>query len=168
MAGRDRSHPPRSAGTTHRCDHSVGDMSAPEPDPTPLGLAHPEMPGALRALLLATGGAGVSWPRCVLPFGAVAVLAGAAATTITFSLRGPRLDLAQGASLAALGVGLGLLIATFLCWHARRRQRAGHREREGAVDALSPPTPHQGQNEPVVSSLQVAETPSPDPVFLDP
>lgn len=109
-------------------------MSAPEPPPAAPasppgpGLVHPEPPGVLRALLLATGGAGGSWPRCILPFGAVAVLAGAAATAITFSLRGPRLDLAQGSSLAALSAGLGLLTAAFLCWRARRRRRAGRRE----------------------------------------
>lgn len=95
-------------------------MSGPEPQPAPA-----EAPEVLQALLLATGGADGSWPRCVLPFGAVALLAGAAATAITFSLRGPRLDLAQGSALAALGSGLGLLAAAFLCWRARRRQRAG-------------------------------------------
>ncbi|EHA99242.1 hypothetical protein GW7_05017 [Heterocephalus glaber] len=110
--------------------HHVGGMSRPElstPEPTPLGLASPDSPGALRTLLLATGGAGHSWPRCILPFGAVALLAGAAATAITFSLRGPRLDLAQGASLAALGVGLGLLAASFLCWRAQRLSRRAGR-----------------------------------------
>lgn len=106
------------------CSLRIAGMSAAEPPPAAEAL---EPPGALRALLLATGGAGVSWPRCVLPFGAVALLAGAAATAITFSLRGPRLDLAQGSALAALGAGLGLLAAAFLCWRARRRrrQRAG-------------------------------------------
>lgn len=101
---------------------------ATAPAPSPPGLAPPEPLGALRALLLATGGAGGSWPRCVLPFGALAVLAGAAATAITFSLRGPLLDLAQGASLAALGGGLGLLTAAFLCWRGRRAGRGGRRE----------------------------------------
>lgn len=114
--------------------HPERDMSAPEPPPAAPAEspAPPEPPGALRALLLATGGAGGSWPRCVLPFGVVALLAGAAATAITFSLRGPRLDLAQGSALAVLGAGLGLLAAAFLCWRARRRRRraarAGRRE----------------------------------------
>lgn len=105
----------------------VGGMSAPEPPPAAPAepLASPEPPGALRALLLATGGVGGSWPRCVLPFGVVALVTGAAATAITFSLRGPRLDPEQGVALAALGAGLGLLAAAFLCWHARRRRRAG-------------------------------------------
>lgn len=107
--------------------HLVGNMRSPEslPEPTLPGLASPEPPGALRALFLATGGAGSSWSRCVLPFGALVVLAGAAGTGITFSLCGPCLDLAQSMSLAALGVGLGLLTATFLCWRARRQRRAG-------------------------------------------
>lgn len=107
--------------------HLVGNMRSPEslPEPTLPGLASPEPPGALHALFLATGGAGGSWSRCVLPFGALAVLAGAAGTGITFSLCGPSLDLAQSVSLAALGVGLGLLTATFLCWRARRQRRAG-------------------------------------------
>lgn len=105
-------------------------MSAPEPPPAvpaePLAPpAVPEPPGALRALLLATGGVGGSWPRCVLPFGAVTLLAGAAATAITFSLRGPHLDLEQGVALTTLGAGLGLLAAAFLCWRARRQRRAG-------------------------------------------
>ncbi|XFF91264.1 hypothetical protein AB1E18_017483 [Capra hircus] len=114
-AGSTHTHPERSP--------RVAGMSAAEPPPAAEAL---EPPRALRALLLATGGAGGSWPRCVLPFGAVALLAGAAATAITFSLRGPRLDLAQGSALAALGAGLGLLAAAFLCWRARRRrQRAG-------------------------------------------
>lgn len=107
--------------------HLFGNMRAPEflPEPTVPGLASPDSPGALHALFLATGGAGGSWPRCVLPFGALAVLAGAAGTGITFSLCGPCLDLAQSMSLAALGGGLGLLTATFLCWRAQRRRRAG-------------------------------------------
>nr|CAI9708546.1 unnamed protein product [Rangifer tarandus platyrhynchus] len=109
-------------------------MSAAEP---PLAAEALEPPGALRALLLATGGAGGSWPRCVLPFGAVALLAGAAATAITFSLRGPRLDLAQGSALAALGAGLGLLSAAFLCWRARRRRR----QRAGRGGRREPGTP---------------------------
>ncbi|CAK7304928.1 Transmembrane protein 100 [Vulpes lagopus] len=106
-------------------------MSAPEPPPAaPVEpLAPPEPPGALRALLVATGGVGGSWPRCVLPFGAVTLLAGAAATAITFSLRGPHMDLEQGVALATLGAGLGLLAAALLCWGARRRAgRAGRRE----------------------------------------
>lgn len=101
-------------------------MSAPEVPPVAPAEA-PGLPGALRALLLATGGAGGSWPRCVLPFGAVALLAGAAATAITFSLRGPRLDLAQGSALGALGAGLGLLLGALLCWGAPGRRR-GRRE----------------------------------------
>ena len=107
--------------------HLVGNMRSPEslPEPTLPGLASPEPPGALHALFLATGGAGGSWSRCGLPFGALAGLAGASGTGITFSLCGPCLDLAQSMSLAALGVGLGLLTATFLCWRARRSKRAG-------------------------------------------
>lgn len=106
--------------------HLVGNMRTPEslPEPTQPGLESPEPLGAVHALFLATGGAGSSWSRCILPFGALAVLAGAAGTGITFSLCGPCLDLPQSMSLAALSVGLGLLTATFLCWRARRR-RAG-------------------------------------------
>lgn len=106
--------------------HLVGNMrtSEPLPEPTLPDLASTESPGALHTLFLATGGAGGSWPRCVLPFGALAVLAGAAGTGITFSLCGPCLDLVQSMSLAAFGAGLGLLSATFLCWRTRQR-RAG-------------------------------------------
>ncbi|XP_042554080.1 transmembrane protein 100-like [Dipodomys spectabilis] len=126
------------------------------PEPRPAGPAEPPAPrepaAALRALLVATGGAGRSWPRCVLPFGALATLAGAAATAITFSLRGPRLDLAQGAALAALAAGLGLLAAAFLCWRARRRRRrrrragdargaAGAGDARGAAGAADAPPP---------------------------
>ncbi|MEJ1287481.1 tubulin epsilon and delta complex 2 [Cricetulus griseus] len=85
--------------------------------------------------LLCEGGG--SWPRCVLPFGALAVLAGAAGTGITFSLCGPCLDLAQSMSLAALGAGLGLLTATFLCWRTRRRRRG----RAGFVEQREPGHP---------------------------
>lgn len=82
--------------------HLVGNMrtSEPLPEPTLPDLASTESPGALHTLFLATGGAGGSWPRCVLPFGALAVLAGAAGTGITFSLCGPCLDLVQSMSLA--------------------------------------------------------------------
>lgn len=106
--------------------HLVGNMrtSEPLPEPTLPDLASTESPGALHTLFLATGGAGGSWPRCVLPFGALAVLAGAAGTGITFSLCGPCLDLVQSMSLAAFGAGLGLLSVTFLCWRTRQR-RAG-------------------------------------------
>eukprot|EP00069_Balaena_mysticetus_P020164 bmy_02725T0 len=75
-------------------------MSAAE-RPPPAPAEAPEPHGALRSLLLATGVAGGSWPRCILPFGAVVLLAGAAATAITFSLRGPRLDLAHGSARAS-------------------------------------------------------------------
>lgn len=104
-----RSHPDHG--------HLVGNMrtSEPLPEPTLPDLASTESPGALHTLFLATGGAGGSWPRCVLPFGALAVLAGAAGTGITFSLCGLCLDLVQSMSLAAFGAGLGLLSATFLC-----------------------------------------------------
>lgn len=113
-----RSHPDHG--------HLVGNMrtSEPLPEPTLPDLASTESPGALHTLFLATGGAGGSWPRCVLPFGALAVLAGAAGTGITFSLCGLCLDLVQSMSLAAFGAGLGLLSATFLCWRTRQR-RAG-------------------------------------------
>jgi hypothetical protein len=133
-------------------------------EPPELAAPGPEPPGALRALLLATGGAGVSWPRCVLPFGALAVLAGAAAMAITFSLRGPRLDLAQGVSLATLGTGLGLLAAAFLCWRAQRR-RAGRRGAAGAEDTLGPcagPPPSEtkaGGAPPPSSAARVGEAP---------
>lgn len=113
-----RSHPDHG--------HLVGNMrtSEPLPEPTLPDLASTESPGALHTLFLATGGAGGSWPRCILPFGALAVLAGAAGTGITFSLCGLCLDLVQSMSLAAFGAGLGLLSATFLCWRTRQ-QRAG-------------------------------------------
>lgn len=113
-----RSHPDHG--------HLVGNMrtSEPLPEPTLPDLASTESPGALHTLFLATSGAGGSWPRCVLPFGALAVLAGAAGTGITFSLCGLCLDLVQSMSLAAFGAGLGLLSATFLCWRTRQR-RAG-------------------------------------------
>lgn len=120
---------------THPERPRVGGMSAPEPPPAAPAepLASPDPPGALRALLLATGGVGGSWPRCLLPFGVVALMTGAAATAITFSLRGPRLDLEQGVALAALGAGLGLLAAALLCWHARRRRAGPAGQREPAT-----------------------------------
>lgn len=124
VAGEDLSGVCTSAYTHPERGPCVSGMTAPE-SRAAAPAALPDPPGALRALLLATGDAGGSWPRCVLPFGAVALLAGGAATAITFSLRGPRLDLAQGVSLAALGAGLGLLAAAFLCWRARRRRRWG-------------------------------------------
>lgn len=119
--------------------HLVGNMRTPEPLAAPAlpDLVSPETPGALHTLFLATGGAGGSWAPCILPFGALAVLAGAAGTGITFSLCGPSLDLAQSMSLAALGAGLGLLTATFLCWRTRRRRR----RRAGLVERREPGAP---------------------------
>ncbi|XP_044533218.1 transmembrane protein 100-like [Gracilinanus agilis] len=106
------------------------------PAPTPATPAPALGPaGPLHTLALATGGAGSSWHRCIFPFGAVSTLVGAAATGITFSLRGPRLDLAQGVSVAALGSGLGLLTAAFLCWRARRGRR---RQRERDEEPRTP------------------------------
>lgn len=115
--------------------HLVGNMrtSEPLPKPTLPDLASIESPGALHTLFLATGGAGGSWPRCVQPFGALAVLGGAAGTGITF-LCGPCLNLVQSMSLAALGAGLGLLYATFLCWRTRQR-RAGLAEQQRETGA---------------------------------
>lgn len=130
-------HPPRPelSGSGMSTPGSQAEEATSDPVPSPPGPIPPEPLGTLRTLLLATGGAGSSWPCCVLPFGALATLAGAAATAITFSLRGPLLDLAQSASLAALGGGLGLLIAACLCWHTRRWRRrreggGGRRELE--------------------------------------
>ncbi|XP_006893950.1 PREDICTED: uncharacterized protein C16orf59 homolog [Elephantulus edwardii] len=101
------SHP-----ATPLCSPCSVSMSVLDPAPAPRG---PTFHEALGELLLATGGAGGSWPSCLLPFGVLALVAGASSTAITFSLGGPRLDLAQGASLATLGTGLGLLVVALLC-----------------------------------------------------
>uniref|UniRef100_A0A8C8E4Q7 Transmembrane protein 100 n=1 Tax=Otus sunia TaxID=257818 RepID=A0A8C8E4Q7_9STRI len=80
-------------------------------------------------LALATGGTEKSWYRCIFPFGIVSVVIGVAATCITFTINGPQMDIAKVVSVATLIFGVGLLVAAYVCWRARReRQRQRQRQ----------------------------------------
>uniref|UniRef100_A0A8C4JGJ5 TM100 protein n=1 Tax=Dromaius novaehollandiae TaxID=8790 RepID=A0A8C4JGJ5_DRONO len=80
-------------------------------------------------LALATGGTEKSWYRCIFPFGIVSVVIGIAATCITFTINGPQMDIAKVVSVATLIFGVGLLVAAYVCWRAKReRQRKRQRE----------------------------------------
>uniref|UniRef100_A0A672TPW0 Transmembrane protein 100 n=1 Tax=Strigops habroptila TaxID=2489341 RepID=A0A672TPW0_STRHB len=82
-----------------------------------------------RSLALATGGTEKSWYRCIFPFGIVSVVIGVAATCITFTINGPQMDIAKVVSVATLIFGVGLLVAAYVCWHAKReRQRKRQRQ----------------------------------------
>ncbi|NWI20405.1 TM100 protein, partial [Crypturellus soui] len=83
----------------------------------------------LNKLALATGGTEKSWYRCIFPFGIVSVVIGIAATCITFTINGPQMDIAKVVSVATLIFGVGLLVAAYVCWRAKReRQRQRQRE----------------------------------------
>uniref|UniRef100_A0A8C6YPM1 TM100 protein n=1 Tax=Nothoprocta perdicaria TaxID=30464 RepID=A0A8C6YPM1_NOTPE len=83
----------------------------------------------LNKLALATGGTEKSWYRCIFPFGIVSVVIGIAATCITFTINGPQMDIAKVVSVATLIFGVGLLVAAYVCWRAKReRQRKRQRE----------------------------------------
>uniref|UniRef100_A0A8C3SN53 TM100 protein n=1 Tax=Chelydra serpentina TaxID=8475 RepID=A0A8C3SN53_CHESE len=95
-------------------------------------LAQPVLPLAtttdstatLNKLALATGGTEKSWYRCIFPFGIVSLVIGVAATCITFIINGPQMDIAKAVSVATLMFGVGLLVAAYICWRAKReRQR---------------------------------------------
>uniref|UniRef100_A0A8C0GXA7 Transmembrane protein 100 n=1 Tax=Chelonoidis abingdonii TaxID=106734 RepID=A0A8C0GXA7_CHEAB len=80
-------------------------------------------------LALATGGTEKSWYRCIFPFGIVSLVIGVAATCITFIINGPQMDIAKAVSVATLMFGVGLLVAAYICWRAKReRQRQRQRE----------------------------------------
>uniref|UniRef100_A0A8C4YQG7 Transmembrane protein 100 n=1 Tax=Gopherus evgoodei TaxID=1825980 RepID=A0A8C4YQG7_9SAUR len=82
-----------------------------------------------RPLALATGGTEKSWYRCIFPFGIVSLVIGVAATCITFIINGPQMDIAKAVSVATLMFGVGLLVAAYICWRAKReRQRQRQRE----------------------------------------
>uniref|UniRef100_A0A8B9N1X4 Transmembrane protein 100 n=1 Tax=Accipiter nisus TaxID=211598 RepID=A0A8B9N1X4_9AVES len=87
-------------------------------------------PGAVGSqLALATGGTEKSWYRCIFPFGIVSVVIGVAATCITFTINGPQMDIAKVVSVATLIFGVGLLVAAYVCWRAKReRQRKRQRQ----------------------------------------
>uniref|UniRef100_A0A8C3H799 TM100 protein n=1 Tax=Chrysemys picta bellii TaxID=8478 RepID=A0A8C3H799_CHRPI len=83
----------------------------------------------LNKLALATGGTEKSWYRCIFPFGIVSLVIGVAATCITFIINGPQMDIAKAVSVATLMFGVGLLVAAYICWRAKReRQRQRQRE----------------------------------------
>ncbi|XP_065542260.1 transmembrane protein 100-like [Lathamus discolor] len=83
----------------------------------------------LNKLALATGGTEKSWYRCIFPFGIVSVVIGVAATCITFTINGPQMDIAKVVSVATLIFGMGLLVAAYVCWRAKReRQRKRQRQ----------------------------------------
>uniref|UniRef100_A0A803VYQ8 Transmembrane protein 100 n=1 Tax=Ficedula albicollis TaxID=59894 RepID=A0A803VYQ8_FICAL len=86
-------------------------------------------------LALATGGTEKSWYRCIFPFGIVSVVIGVAATCITFTINGPQMDIAKVVSVATLIFGVGLLVAAYVCWRAKReRQRKRQRQEPVALE----------------------------------
>uniref|UniRef100_A0A8C9FQQ3 TM100 protein n=1 Tax=Pavo cristatus TaxID=9049 RepID=A0A8C9FQQ3_PAVCR len=89
----------------------------------------------LNKLALATGGTEKSWYRCIFPFGIVSVVIGVAATCITFTINGPQMDIAKVVSVATLIFGVGLLVAAYVCWRAKReRQQRRQRQEPGPVE----------------------------------
>uniref|UniRef100_A0A8C2U7W9 TM100 protein n=1 Tax=Coturnix japonica TaxID=93934 RepID=A0A8C2U7W9_COTJA len=89
----------------------------------------------LNKLALATGGTEKSWYRCIFPFGIVSVVVGVAATCITFTINGPQMDIAKVVSVATLIFGLGLLVAAYVCWRAKReRQQRRQRQEPGSAE----------------------------------
>uniref|UniRef100_A0A803XSA7 Transmembrane protein 100 n=1 Tax=Meleagris gallopavo TaxID=9103 RepID=A0A803XSA7_MELGA len=89
----------------------------------------------LNKLALATGGTEKSWYRCIFPFGIVSVVIGVAATCITFTINGPQMDIAKVVSVATLIFGVGLLVAAYVCWRAKReRQQRRQRQEPGSVE----------------------------------
>ncbi|KAL9835964.1 LOW QUALITY PROTEIN: uncharacterized protein GJ701_011878 [Geothlypis trichas] len=89
----------------------------------------------LNKLALATGGTEKSWYRCIFPFGIVSVVIGVAATCITFTINGPQMDIAKVVSVATLIFGVGLLVAAYVCWRAKReRQRQRQRQEPVALE----------------------------------
>uniref|UniRef100_A0A8C5UF89 TM100 protein n=1 Tax=Malurus cyaneus samueli TaxID=2593467 RepID=A0A8C5UF89_9PASS len=89
----------------------------------------------LNKLALATGGTEKSWYRCIFPFGIVSVVIGIAATCITFTINGPQMDIAKVVSVATLIFGVGLLVAAYVCWRAKReRQRKRQRQEPVALE----------------------------------
>uniref|UniRef100_A0A669PJD2 Transmembrane protein 100 n=1 Tax=Phasianus colchicus TaxID=9054 RepID=A0A669PJD2_PHACC len=90
---------------------------------------------AALSLALATGGTEKSWYRCIFPFGIVSVVIGVAATCITFTINGPQMDIAKVVSVATLIFGVGLLVAAYVCWRAKReRQQRRQRQEPGSVE----------------------------------
>ncbi|NWU05524.1 TM100 protein, partial [Cephalopterus ornatus] len=82
----------------------------------------------LNKLALATGGTEKSWYRCIFPFGIVSVVIGVAATCITFTINGPQMDIAKVVSVATLIFGVGLLVAAYVCWRAKRQRKRQRQE----------------------------------------
>ncbi|NXI22022.1 TM100 protein, partial [Sterrhoptilus dennistouni] len=97
----------------------------------PMATAAADSTATLNKLALATGGTEKSWHRCIFPFGIVSLVIGVAATCITFTINGPRMDIAKVVSVATLVFGLALLVAAFVCWRARRERRRQRQERPG-------------------------------------
>nr|XP_060641778.1 transmembrane protein 100-like [Anolis sagrei ordinatus] len=112
----------------------------PPPAAAPGSPPATESTATLHKLALATGGTEKSWYRCVFPFGIVSLVIGVAATCITFSINGPRMDIAKVVSVAALLFGLALLAAALLCWRAKRRRQ---RQKQGEAPPGQPQPPPQ-------------------------
>nr|XP_008122313.1 PREDICTED: transmembrane protein 100-like [Anolis carolinensis] len=108
------------------CLQGPGAAVSGKPPPSPPA-APTESAATLHKLALATGGTEKSWYRCVFPFGIVSLVIGVAATCITFSINGPRMDIAKVVSVAALLFGLALLAAALLCWRDKRRRQQQQR-----------------------------------------
>uniref|UniRef100_A0A7M4DXE3 Transmembrane protein 100 n=1 Tax=Crocodylus porosus TaxID=8502 RepID=A0A7M4DXE3_CROPO len=83
-----------------------------------------------QTLALATGGTEKSWYRCIFPFGIVSLVIGIAATCITFTINGPQMDIAKVVSVATLIFGVGLLVAAYICWRAKRERQRKRKQEE--------------------------------------
>uniref|UniRef100_A0A8C3RCG0 TM100 protein n=1 Tax=Cyanoderma ruficeps TaxID=181631 RepID=A0A8C3RCG0_9PASS len=111
-----------------------GAKAASESSRLPLATAT-DSTATLNKLALATGGTEKSWYRCIFPFGIVSVVIGVAATCITFTINGPQMDIAKVVSVATLIFGVGLLVAAYVCWRAKReRQRKRQRQEPVALE----------------------------------
>uniref|UniRef100_A0A8B9BAX5 Transmembrane protein 100 n=1 Tax=Anser brachyrhynchus TaxID=132585 RepID=A0A8B9BAX5_9AVES len=114
--------------------NNAGAKSAERTSGLPLATAT-DSTATLNKLALATGGTEKSWYRCIFPFGIVSVVVGVAATCITFTINGPQMDIAKVVSVATLIFGVGLLVAAYVCWRAKReRQRKRQRQEPVPVE----------------------------------
>ncbi|XP_061160657.1 transmembrane protein 100-like [Syngnathus typhle] len=86
-------------------------------------------------LSAATGGAEVSCHRCAAPFGAVALIAGAAVTAVAYAFNSHG-SIISVLGLALLGAGLGSLGAGVACRRLGMRGKGDRGRRESQADLV--------------------------------
>ncbi|XP_077358772.1 transmembrane protein 100-like [Festucalex cinctus] len=86
-------------------------------------------------LSAATGGAEMSCYRCTVPFGVVALIAGAVVTGVAYAFNSHGSTISV-LGLALLGAGLGLLGASAACWRLRARGKRDRTRRESQANLV--------------------------------